>query len=187
LNALKTVYRYLLATKDLTLFFQAETGVELSAETDASWGTCSFSGYLIKVGNNPIVWKVRKQRMVAMSSCEAELLAMVDCAKEIVWARGFLQELCYFGKTLPATLVETDSQSAIAILATVGMHGRSRHYRRQIVFLQSLMGDLKIALKYRDGKSLASDLLTKPINGNVWKKRRNEFNLLPFIGEAVGT
>jgi hypothetical protein len=172
------VYRYLLATKSLTLLFETETGVTLTAQTDASWGVNSFSGFIIKVGNNPIMWKVKKQHMVAMSSCEAELIAMADCTKELLWARGMLHDLCSESKTLEATIVETDSQSAITILGTVGMHGRSRHYRRIIVYIQSIIGNQEIHLKFKDGKHLTSDLLTKAFNGSTLKKRRSEFNLV---------
>jgi hypothetical protein len=187
LNALKNVYRYLLGTKHLGLMFRYQCGVELSAESDASWGVTSFSGYLVRVGGNPIIWKVKKQKMVAMSSCEAELIAMTECTKEVLWARGMLEELCCQADKLQCTVLETDSQSAITIIGTVGMHGRSRHYRRLVVYLQNLVGREEIILKFKDGKTLTSDLLTKPFNGKSLERRISEFNLIGLRIEAVGS
>jgi hypothetical protein len=177
LNALRNIYRYLLKTKELGLLYKFNTGIRLSCQSDASWGVTSFSGYIVNVGENPVIWKVNKQKMVAMSSCEAEMIAISDCIKEVLWARGFLGELCNNSEKLEPTVLETDSQSALTIIGTVGMHGRSRHYRRLIVYIQSVVGEQQICATYKHGKELTSDLLTKPVNGKILEKRRSEFNL----------
>jgi hypothetical protein len=174
--ALKVIMRYVKGTRDLCLTFNRGNPAILTAQSDASWGVTSFSGFCIYLGGNLVVWKVRKQQMVAMSSCEAELIALTACTQEIEWAFQLCRE--FLGAEFQETVeLSTDSQSAMSVINAVGMHGRSRHYRRLIVYLQTHVGNQLIHVKYLNGKSLISDLLTKSTNGNVLKTRVAEFGL----------
>lgn len=44
----------------------------------------TYSGFLIKFGNNTVNWESRKQRCVALSSTEAEYLAIGDACKDVL-------------------------------------------------------------------------------------------------------
>jgi hypothetical protein len=50
-------------------------------------------------------------------------------------------------------------------------------YSILVVYLQSLVGQEEIVLKFKDGKTLTSDLLTKPHNGKALERRVSEFSL----------
>ena len=112
-----------------------------------------------------------------MSSCEAELIALVDCVQEVDWAQNIITELLDI-KTSNPVMAESDSQCAITTVVNVGMHGRSRHYRRLVAYLQEKVGSQVIRLVYHDGKTLMSDLLTKAINGAQLNKRKEELCLI---------
>ncbi|OWZ22992.1 Integrase, catalytic core protein [Phytophthora megakarya] len=73
---------------------------EIKAEacTDADWGSSiddrgSVSGVLVMIGNGPVVFKSKFQRTVALSSAEAEYMALSLCTQEVSWARAILKEM----------------------------------------------------------------------------------------------
>ena len=56
-------------------------------------------------------WASRKQASVALSSCEAEIMAGSEAAKEAVYLRGFLSELGF--SDAQATKLYMDNRGAI--------------------------------------------------------------------------
>ncbi|KAG7198049.1 hypothetical protein KM043_018221 [Ampulex compressa] len=113
LEAVKRVYRYLKGTKELVLKFDRQE-LEIQASTDASWNSTvdakSYSGYIMKMGNNSICWKNRKQSLVAMSTCEAELIAICEGAREVIWLRNLLNSLNVMEQNGRAITLYTDSK-----------------------------------------------------------------------------
>jgi len=74
--AAKRALRYLLQTKDTGIEYFGSYGTDLSGMCDASWATKpdrkSTTGYLWFLAGGPIAWKSARQRIVALSACEAE-------------------------------------------------------------------------------------------------------------------
>ncbi|XP_033224575.1 secreted RxLR effector protein 161-like [Belonocnema kinseyi] len=112
-KAAKRVLRYLKKTEKMEIVF-SETGEKLIGFSDADWGANiddrrSYTGYLFKWAGGAISWSSRKQRTVAMSSAEAEYMALSEAAKETIYLRRFLSEV--MGK-LKTTVILCDNQSA---------------------------------------------------------------------------
>ena len=60
--------------------------------SDASWGVRhSTSGFVFHFGQATISWHSKKQPSVALSSCEAEIMAASEAAKEAVYLQAFLR------------------------------------------------------------------------------------------------
>jgi hypothetical protein len=83
-NAAKRVLRYLKGTLDHGLTFK-KTGEKLRVCVDADWAGSiddrrSFTGYSFILASATISWETRKQRTVALSSTEAEYMALSDGA-----------------------------------------------------------------------------------------------------------
>jgi hypothetical protein len=53
----------------------------------------STSGLFFFLGNNPITWQSNKQKVVALSSCEAEYIAAAAGACQAVWLARLLKDL----------------------------------------------------------------------------------------------
>jgi hypothetical protein len=53
----------------------------------------STSGYLITYSGGAMSWQSRLQKCVALSTTEAEYIAITEAAKELLWMKKFLQEL----------------------------------------------------------------------------------------------
>ena len=66
----------------------------LSGMADADWAVKhSTSGYLFTMAKAAISWGSKKQPSIALSSCEAEIMAASEAAKEAVYLDRFNTEL----------------------------------------------------------------------------------------------
>ena len=86
LSFVKHVFRYIKGTIDHSLkFTKSDFPLQLIGYCDADWGASpdrrSITGYCFQLNNcGPLIsWKSRRQRVVALSSCEAEYMAMSSC------------------------------------------------------------------------------------------------------------
>ncbi|GJU33843.1 hypothetical protein Tco_1182197 [Tanacetum coccineum] len=72
--------------------------VVLAGFSDSNYGGCldsgkSTTGYVFIVGGIAVRWMSRIQKYVAMSTTEAEYMAITEAGKELVWLNNFLEEL----------------------------------------------------------------------------------------------
>ena len=72
----------------------------MEAFCDASWAgdiesQKSTSEFLIQLCDGPISWKNKRQDVVALSSTEAEYIAISFATPEITWLRSSLNEMGY--------------------------------------------------------------------------------------------
>ena len=134
MQAAERVLRYLAGTKDVGLVFGSRNGdtvgdsrgrkaqvqVDVCAFADADWANDkgdrkSISGWVAKLNGDPVSWSSKKQRVVALSTCEAELYAEAAAIQEVLWLRGLMEELGLHTQT--GSTVYGDNQSAIAVSA----------------------------------------------------------------------
>lgn len=81
---------YLLSTPDYTLVFDGSSGQGITAFSDSDWVSDeimrrSTTGYFIQIAKGPVSWLSRRQKTVALSSTEAEYMALSDCSRQVVW------------------------------------------------------------------------------------------------------
>lgn len=53
----------------------------------------STSGMVFTAGGNPVIWRSSLQKVVALSTTEAEYIALSEDVKEGVWLKPFVEEL----------------------------------------------------------------------------------------------
>ncbi|GJV31172.1 hypothetical protein Tco_1391572 [Tanacetum coccineum] len=93
------------------------SGFELTAFSDADHAsyvdTCkSSSGGIQFLGDKLVSWMSKKQDCTAMSSAEAEYVALSASCAQVMWMRTQLQDYGFNYNKIP---LYCDSQSAIAI------------------------------------------------------------------------
>ena len=66
------------------------TDSDMSGDVDSSRST---SSYVMTYVGGVVSWQSRLQKFVAFSTTEAEYMAAVEAAKELIWMRNFLSEL----------------------------------------------------------------------------------------------
>ena len=96
------VMRYVSGTKNYSLFFPARpfTPMSIDASVDSNWGADletrrSVTGFIITVNGSPIYWRSKRQTIVALSSGEAEYIALSAFAREASWLRKLFHEMTY--------------------------------------------------------------------------------------------
>lgn len=141
-KAAKRVLRYLKGTIDYSIVYQ-KSSLSITGYVDADWASNqldrrSYTGYVFKIGNTAVSWESRKQRTVALSSTEAEYMALCEGAKEAKFIRSFLYEC--LGKYLSVTLFN-DSQSAQNICNSQFNHSRSKHIDIRHHFVRQIVND----------------------------------------------
>ncbi|KAH9109521.1 hypothetical protein AeMF1_015438, partial [Aphanomyces euteiches] len=86
----KRLLRYIKSTPDVGLTF-CRNKITLMGYSDASWASRpdrkSVTGNLCLLAGSVVFWKSARQRIVALSTCEAEYIALAEVAKEIMWLR----------------------------------------------------------------------------------------------------
>ena len=97
-QALKRVLRYLQATPTHGIRFIGFSDGDLVGYSDADWAgdiesRRSTSGYVFMLNSGCISWRSKKQRTVALSSTEAEYMALSEAIQEAVWLKAFMCEL----------------------------------------------------------------------------------------------
>ena len=79
-------------------------------------------------------WSSRRQKTVALSSCEAEYMAACEAAREAIWESTWLEELG-FREVKPVTIL-TDSQSALQLIVNPVFHDKTKHVQGRVHFLR---------------------------------------------------
>ena len=82
----------------------------------------SVSGYMFKLCGAPISWRSKKQTSVALSTVEAEYVALSCATQEVVWLRQLMSKL-RLEQSKP-TLIYEDNQSTISLAQNVQFHGK---------------------------------------------------------------
>src|SRR5207253_843461 len=122
------------------------------------------------------VWKTKRQPIVALSSCEAEVNAICDVVKDLLPMRGLVSEICPDLLKYPIEIF-TDSKSAID-LARSGGNSRSKHFDRRLNFVRDEVARGNIELVYKPGNELKADVLTKNISGKKLREvMKKDFSL----------
>jgi len=98
MEAIIQILRYLKASPGKGLMFSKNSHLKINGYTDADWAgnisdRKSTSGYLMFVGGNLVTWRSKKQKVVALSSAEAEFRGMVKGLCELLWIKRLLTDL----------------------------------------------------------------------------------------------
>lgn len=84
-NESKHLLRYIKGTKSMRLVLGGSS-LELRGFIDASyadnWNAKSTEGYIFYLGKYPVTWASKKQKIVALSTTEAEYIATTESIKE---------------------------------------------------------------------------------------------------------
>ncbi|XP_042005665.1 secreted RxLR effector protein 161-like [Salvia splendens] len=100
MEAALRIVRYLKGTVGYGVFLAKREDLEIDGYTDADWANNpvdrkSTGGYFTFVGGNLVTWRSKKQKVVALSSAEAEFRGIKSGLMEIMWLRRLLTEIGY--------------------------------------------------------------------------------------------
>jgi len=124
-------------------------------------GRKSTTGVLFFLDGCPISWQSQKQRVVALSTCEAEYIAAATACCQGVWLSRLLQEVIKEKPCAPVLMV--DNKSAIALAKNPVLHDRSKHIDTKFHFIRDCVDGGQIKLEYVETARQLGDILTKPL------------------------
>jgi hypothetical protein len=120
----------------------------------------STIGYVFTLSRGPICWKFTLQSIVAMSTTEAEYMAVAEVVKEALWLKRLVKEL---GLNQGGVQMHCDSQSAIYLAKNQVYHARTKHIDVRFHKIRELIVTRDIILEKVHTLENAADMLTKPI------------------------
>ena len=126
------------------------------------WSKCSISGYGILLSGGLVSWYSHTQPVVALSTAEAEYIAVTDAAKEIVWFKLLLSELGFSQGNV--TLYE-DNEAAIKISKNPQDHKRTKHIQVRYHYIRDQINDGIFHLEYIPTEFQLADMFTKGLYG----------------------
>ena len=180
-TAVKRIFRYLKGTTRLGLLYRSGTETDaLYGYSDSDWGgDCndykSTTGYLFLLGGTAVTWKSKKQSCVALSTAEAEYMALSSAAQEAIWMRELNSDLG--NPQSQPTLVYEDNQSAIAMTKNPQFHGRTKHINIKYHYVREQVSKDKICLEYCPTEDMLADALTKGIGPEKFEKLRSLYGM----------
>ncbi len=165
---LKRVLRYLKQTRNKVMTIACK-GIELSCSCDASYGIHSdgrsHTGYYLLMGKSFLFAKSVKQKVTALSSTDAEIIALANALQTIVWIKNIMVSLrMYKGPVL----VEQDNKAAIWLSSEPSKFKRSKHLLVKLAFIRELIALQIMKLVYTGTLDIGSDVLTKPKQGQTY-------------------
>ena len=140
----KGVIRYLKGHKSRQLVWNAASvqapfrPCEFYAFADSSWADVvpsrkSTHCYMIFVNGAVFSWKSAVASVLAMSSTEAELIALCACAADVAYCRKVANELGFL--QWRPTVIHEDNEGAKKLAESGNFKGRSKHFELRWKFL----------------------------------------------------
>ena len=175
-KAVKRIMRYLKGTQSLGILYRSDGPTDFVGYSDADWAgdiedRKSTSGYFFQLGSGAVSWSSRRQSCVALSTAEAEYMALASATQEAVWLRKLALDIHMDCKG-PLLLYE-DNQSAIAISKNPQFHGRTKHIDVKFHFVREKCKENVIQLTYCSTNDMIADIFTKGLNKDKFKRLRN--------------
>ncbi|PRQ16639.1 putative RNA-directed DNA polymerase [Rosa chinensis] len=165
-EAVKWILRYLKGTRQLGIMFERKQEVACVAGfVDADYAgdldkRRSTTGYVFTCGGGPVSWKSTLQAVTALSTTEAEYMALTEASKEAIWLNGLASE---FGIHQEGVVVKCDSQSAIHLAKNQVFHARTKHIDVRYHRIRDWVESGNIIVEKVHTNDNAADCLTKPV------------------------
>ena len=179
-NGVKRIFRYLKGTLNFGLSFKHSENFELVGFSDADWAgdettRKSMSGEIFQLGGSPISWASKKQTVVALSTTEAEYIALSLATQEAIWLRNLLSDIHL--KPTTTTMYE-DNQGTIALSKNPTNHSRTKHIDIKYHFIRDMILKKQIDVIYCPTNDMVADIFTKGLPKVTFEHLRTKMGVL---------
>jgi len=189
--AINRIGRYLVDNPDRGMVYNVDKtkGLEVYVDADFAGGwsaadannadnVLSRTGFVICYANCPVIWCSKLQTEIALSTAEAEYIALSHSLREAIPIQNLSKEInCIFPLHLPSTdfclTVHEDNLSTIAMAESLKFTPRTKHiaikyhhFRSRVRCSYNPKGDINI--KYIPTGKQRADIFTKPIDDTIF-------------------
>jgi hypothetical protein len=190
-EAVKRIGRYLLSTKDKGLIMKPNMeGLEcwVDASHASEWSSKaskddpntarSRMGYIIKYGGCPMHWASKMQTEIALSSTEAEYIALSQAMREVMPIMWLMEEA--YGHGIPVLnnppkvlcKVFEDNAGAIEIAKVPKMRPRTKHLNIKYHHFREEVKKGTVSIYHVGTKDQIADILTKALDEGLFTSLR---------------
>ena len=139
------------------------------ADSDNPENVLSRTGYIISYAGCPIIWCSKLQTEIALSTAEAEYIALSQAMREVLPLMELLKEVdLVFKLHLPKPKIHCkvfeDNNSCIAMAEAVKFSPRTKHIALKYHHFRRFVKDLTIKIFPIDTKEQTADIFTKPLD-----------------------
>jgi hypothetical protein len=122
-----------------------------------------------------VSWSSKKQSSVALSTVEAEYVAVGQCCAQLLWMR---QTLLDFGYNLSKVPLLCDNESVIRMADNPVEHSRTKHIDIRHHFLRDHQQKEDIEVYHISTENQLAGIFTKPLDEKRFCRLRSELNVL---------
>lgn len=174
---LKRLLRYLKGTTSIGITYSedAEDGDKLTAYADSDFGgdlddRKSTTGIVLFLAGGPVDWRAAKQPLVAVSSVEAEYVALSKACQLIIPFRHLLKTINRAQKE--ATVLYEDNSGAILTSLSSKITPRTKHIDIKYHHIRSLIQDGVVRVEKIESAMQKADMFTKSLGAVKFIKNR---------------
>ncbi|GJX21475.1 retrovirus-related pol polyprotein from transposon TNT 1-94 [Tanacetum coccineum] len=187
LHAVKRIFQYLRGTVNRGLWYPKDSSIALTAFADADHAGCqdtrrSTSGSMQFLGDRLISWSSKRQKSAAISSTEAEYIALSGCCAQILWMRSQLTDYGFGFNKIP---MYCDNKSAIALCCNNVQHSRSKHIDIRFHFIKEHVENGVIELYFVNTEYQLADIFTKALGRERIEFLINKLGMRSFTPETL--
>ncbi|XP_062100092.1 protein FAR1-RELATED SEQUENCE 11-like [Humulus lupulus] len=158
-------------TPELQIDGNEEVNVEME-EHEESENMRKFNLWGIQGGC--VSWKANLQKVVALSSTEAEYMAAIEAIKEAIWLKGLTKELGFNSQNIT---VHCDNQSALHLMKNPMFHERSKHIDIKLHFIREVLANREVQVKKINTTNNLADMFTKGVTQDKFRHCLNLLNI----------
>ena len=128
------------------------------------------------MGESLVAWISKKQSSISLSSTEVEYIAAAECCTQVEWMKQTLQDIKITFEE--PTIIHCDNTSAISLSKNPVQHSKSKQIPIKYHYLRDQAENKNIKLEYVPTKKHVADILTKPLNIDVFEHLRQKLGVI---------
>ncbi|PKU87156.1 Retrovirus-related Pol polyprotein from transposon TNT 1-94 [Dendrobium catenatum] len=181
LTVIKRIFRYLLGTQSLGIWYpRHSTSFEIIGFSDSDFVGCKVdrkgtSGTCQFIGQSLVSWCSRKQNSVALSTAEAEYIAVGSCVAQVLWLK---QQVLDLGLPVGTISIFYDNTSAICISKNPIQHSRTNNIDIRHHFIRDHVTKGDIDLHHVKNENQLADIFTKPLAFDTFSSLRTRLGVI---------
>nr|GEW16931.1 hypothetical protein [Tanacetum cinerariifolium] len=187
LHAVKRIFKYLRGTVNWGLWYPKDSSIALKAYAYDDHVSCqdtrqSTFGSMQILGERLVSWSSKRKKSVAISSTEAEYIALSGCGAQVLWMRSQLTD---YGLGFNKIPMHCDNKSVIALCCNNVQHSQSKHIDIRFHFIKEQVENGVVELYFVNTEYQLADIFTKALSREIIDFFINKLGMRSFTPETL--